>query len=128
MVCTNIVQLSGAKEFAEIINGYYEPTSEFSGNATVYKKQGCDDIYIEYFTPTQRWIVTRSRGSGTGFAVARVPHAVALEACPSYSWQMFDSKEKTFVNQSSFSVTISGRSTFETASAVSQVLVVCDVW
>ena len=119
MVCTNIVHLSGATgEYATRINGYYEPIDEIVGNATAYKKMGDGtDMWIEYYAGTGKWIVRNSsaRGTSTGCATATISPARPLEDCPSSCWQMEDGH--SWVNQASFSVSISSRESFEAAYA-----------
>ena len=119
LVCTNIVQLSGATgDNARDINGYYEPIDELVGNASVYKKLGDGAVrWIEYNAATGKWILkpTSLRGTTRGRARATISPARPLEDCPSSCWEVYD--HGNWVNQPSFSVSISSRALFEAAYA-----------
>ena len=119
LLCTNIVQLSGATgDHAHSINGYYEPIDEIVGNATVYKKMGEGaDVWIEYYAAKGQWIVrpTSYRGTARGCATATISPARPLEDCPSSCWEIADSSN--WVSHASFSVCISSRASFEAAHA-----------
>ena len=119
LVCTNIVQLSGATgDKARRINGYYEPIDEIVGNASVYKKMGDGaNMWIEYHTGFGAWYVkpANDRGEGRGMAKATISPARPLEDCPTSCWEIDDGPN--WVNQPSFSVSISSRASFEAACA-----------
>ena len=119
VVCTNIVQLSGATgDEACNINGYYEPFDEIVGNVSVYKKMGDGaDSWIEYYAGTGQWVIrpTSNRGTNRGWATATISPARPLEDCPSSCWEIYDGSN--WVNQASFSVSISSRASFEAAYA-----------
>ena len=120
LLCTNIVQLSGATgNNAYRINGYYEPIDEIVGNASVYKKLGDGaDAWIEYHAATGQWMVrpTSERGTTSGWARATMYPARPLEDCPSRCWEV--KVGSSWINQPSFSVSISSRALFEAAYAV----------
>ena len=127
LLCRNIVQLSGATgDHAHSINGYYEPIDEIVGNATVYKKMGDGaDIWIEYHYSIRKWLVRDSdhRGfeSEWAYASATISPARPLEDCPSSScWQIYDGSN--WVNQASFSVSISSRASLEAAYAAEVII------
>ena len=127
LVCTNIVQLSGATgKSGYSINGYYEPIDEIVGNASVYKKMGDGaNMWIEYDASTGIWFVksTSFRGKGNiGCASATISPARPLEDCPRSSWEVDDGPN--WVNQPSFSVSISSRASFEAAYAA-EVISMC---
>ena len=114
------MQLSGATGMnAHRINGYYEPIDEIVGNATVYKKMGGADIWIEYYAGTGRWYVrlTPDRGTNSGWALATISPARPLEDCPSSCWHIGDGI-RSRVNQPSFSVSISSRALFEASKVI----------
>ena len=119
LVCTNIVQLSGATgDNAHRINGYYEPIDEIVGNASVYKKMGDGaDMWIEYDAAKGKWFVkqTSSRGKGKGWATATISPARPLEDCPTSCWEVYDGSN--CVNQPSFSVSISSKPSLKAANA-----------
>ena len=119
LLCTNIVQISGATgSTAGSVNGYYEPIDEIVGNATVYKKMGDGaDVWVEYYAGTGEWFVksSSSRGASRGWAKAIISPARPLEDCPSSCWEV--NVDSNWVNQPSFSVSISSRALFEAAYA-----------
>ena len=121
ILCRNIVQLSGATGInAHRINGYYEPIDEIVGNASVYKKLGDGAVrWIEYDAATGKWILkpTSLRGKARGCARATISPARPLEDCPSSCWEVYD--YGNWVNQPSFSVSISSRASFEAAEVTS---------
>jgi hypothetical protein len=122
-VCSNIVQLRGATgSFAAEINGWYEPTAEFVNNASLYRKLGDADKWIEYING--KWAVKRtaSRGKNISYANVSIKPAVALEECPIDSW-MVDDGDK-FVAQPSFSVSVSSLEAFQDYE-VAQVVRIC---
>ena len=125
ILCRNIVQLSGASgEYSHRINGYYEPIDEIVGNATVYKKMGDGaNMWIEYYAGTRQWYVkpTSDRGTSRGWATATISPARPLEDCPSSCWEVYDGSSR-YVNQSSFSVSISSRASFEAAYAAEVIM------
>ena len=111
-MCSNIVQLRGATgSFAAEINGWYEPTAEFVNNASLYRKLGDADKWIEYVKG--RWSVkpTASRGKYACWSYAIIKPAVALEECPIDSWKVFNGDK--FVAQPSFSVSVSSLEAFQ---------------
>ena len=124
LLCRNIVQLSGATgDNAHSINGYYEPIDEIVGNATVYKKMGDGaDMWIEYYAGTGKWYVkpTSDRGTNRGWATATISPARPLEDCSSSCWKIHDGCN--WVNQASFSVSISSRASFEAAYAADVII------
>ena len=122
MVCSNIVQLRGATGVnAAEINGWYEPTAEFVNNASLYRKLGDADKWIEYING--KWAVKRTanRGNDTCYAYAIIKPAVALEECPIDSWMVVDGGK--FVAQPSFSVSVSSLEAFQDYEA--QVVRIC---
>ena len=118
------MQLSGATGGnAHSINGYYEPIDEIVSNATVYKKMGDGaNIWIEYYAGTGKWIVrnTSDRGTGRGWAAATISPARPLEDCRRSCWEIYD--DSNWVNQESFSVSISSRASFEAAYAAEVIM------
>jgi len=122
-VCRNVVQISGAVGTnAGAINGFYEPTDEFVGNASVYKKLGDVVEWIEYYAPFDRWMLrsTAARGPDTRYACALISPPRALEDCPIGCWKVSDGS--SFVNQASFSVAVSSKASFEAAQAAQVVI------
>ena len=126
-MCTNIVQLSGAVgSHAGRINGFYEPIDELVGNASVYKKLGDGvDVWIEYYATTGRWYVrpTANRGTNRGYAQATISPPRALEDFPMSCWEVYDGS--SWVRQSSFTVAVSSKASFEAAQAAQEVIYRC---
>ena len=122
-MCTNLVELSGAVGAnAGVINGFYEPIDEFECNASVYKKLGDGDAWIEYYARTGRWIVrnTAARGTEGGVAYATISPPRALEHCPITCWNFYNGSR--WVRQSSFAVTVSSTASFEAAQTAEVVI------
>ena len=122
-MCSNIVQLRGATgKWAAEINGWYEPTAEFVNNASLYRKLGDPDKWIEYING--KWAVkrTENRGKTISYASAIIKPAVALEECPIDSLKVSVGGE--FVAQPSFSVSVSSLEAFQDYE-VAQVVRIC---
>lgn len=109
------MHISGAVGIcASLVNGFYQPTDEKVGKASVYKKLGDDDMWIEYYAPEGRWIgrSAESRGSDAGFISCLNSPPLPLEQCPlGDCWKVFDGS--SFVKQSSLSVSVSTMLAFQ---------------
>ena len=107
-----MVHVKGATGlYAAEINGLYEPTTEFVNNASVYRKVGEADKWIEYVDG--QWLVKcrEDRGRARGWAYATIYPAVALEECPMGCWMVLDDDD--WVAQPSISVSVSSLEAFE---------------
>ena len=108
-----MVHVQGASGLnAALINGLYEPTTEFVNYVSVYRKVGDADKWIEYVDG--QWLIldTEFRGKSLGWASARVYPAVALEECPMDCWEV-GVDNNNWIAQPSFSVSVSSLEAFE---------------
>ena len=124
MVCSKIVQLQGATGVsADMVNGWYEPTTELSNNVSVYRKIGDGDRWVEYVDGC--WYVksTKSRGEAAGMVHARIYPAVALEDVPMDCWEVYVDDDE-WVAQASFSVSVSSLEAFQEYE-LTQVVHIC---
>ena len=123
-----MVEIRGAEgDNAAYINGFFEPTSEVVGHASVYRKVGDADVWVEYHEPSGMWIVksTSDRGKGAGMATATISPPKPLEQCPLSCWQVYDGTN--WVKQSSLRVaatTMAAFEAFEAAKVMYMVLIV----
>ena len=101
-----MVEIRGAEGvYAARINGFFEPIGEVVGHASVYRKVGDADVWIEYCEPWGKWHVkpTSSRGKESGFARATISPPKPLEECPLSCWEV-NIGEGSWVRQSSLTV------------------------
>lgn len=109
-----MVRISGAVGiYACPVNGFYQPTDEIVGNASVYKQLGDDEMCIEYNLHTVAWIVrgTEHKGTTIGLATCEASPPLPLEQCPLSSWAVID--VSSFVKQSSLSVSVTTMAAFQ---------------
>ena len=86
-----MVEIRGAEgDNAAFINGFFEPIGEVVGHASVYRKVGDEDVWVEYHEPSGNWWMksTSSRGKAAGFAYAEISPPKPLEECPLSCWQL----------------------------------------
>ena len=111
-----MVHLKGATgSNSHKIDGLYMPTAEFFGNASVYRKEGDDDVWITYHRPKGKWYVssTNGKGIGNGYAALTVYPPRPLEDCSIDCWKMYDDSVKQWVEQPSLTVSISTLAEFK---------------
>ena len=77
-------------EYASLINGFYAPTDEIVGNASVYRKLGDDKIAIEYNKISGMWIMSFN----VAFGRVRIFPPLPLEECPLDCWEFYDSSKR----------------------------------
>ncbi len=107
VIGTKHVRLAGATgKFAAYVNGVYEPTSELSCGATVYRKVGEADRWLEYYAGTGQWQAknTAFKGKGVCYAYCAVPAKCLPEACPVGQWKII--VPNRYVTQASITVSI----------------------
>ena len=115
VVCTSMVHIDGATGVhAGRVNGYYEPTQEMVGHASVYRKLGDADVWIEYMESSGQWLLKRTavRGIDTGWAHAIISPPRPLEECPLSCWQVAGDGT-SWVNQSALTVSATTMAAFE---------------
>ena len=117
VVCRAMVRIDGATGVhAGFVNGFYEPTEEMVGHASVYRKVGDADTWIEYIESSGKWWVksTYSRGKARGYAYAEISQ-VGIRGV---NWE----------NQSSLSISTTSKAAFEALEAAKvtyMVLIAC---
>ena len=114
VVCTSMVHIDGATGVhAGRVNGFYEPTEEMVGHASVYRKLGDADMWIEYNESSGQWYVksTSSRGKTRGYAYASISPPKPLEECPLSCWQVGDGTK--WVQQSTLTVSATTMAAYE---------------
>ena len=90
---TATVHLEGAMGPAATgINGYYEATTELSGDMPVYVKVGARCVRLEYCAASKKWHVKTSanKGKDGGWAHCAVPTKCLPQDCPARKWQVFN--------------------------------------
>ena len=118
VVCRSMVRIDGATGVnAGRINGFYEPTEEMVGHASVYRKVGDADTWIEYHESSGKWYVkpTSTRGNASGYARASISPPLPLEECPLSCWQVDDGTN--WVVQSSLTVSTTTMAAFKAFEA-----------
>ena len=86
-----MVRIDGATGVhAGRINGFYQPTDEMVGRASVYRKVGDADTWIEYHESSGKWWMksTSARGEARGYAFASISIPKPLEECPLSCWKV----------------------------------------
>ena len=130
VVCSNMVEIRGAEGVhAGCINGFFEPIGEIVGHASVYRKVGDADVWVEYHEPSGEWYVklTSYRGKAAGWAVATISPPKPLEECPLSCWEVATGGG-SWVRQSTLTVattTMAAFEAFEAAKVMYMVLIVC---
>ena len=128
VVCRAMVRIEGATGVhAGSINGFYEPIEEMVGHASVYRKVGDADTWIEYIESSGKWYVkpTVDRGKARGYARAIISPPKPLEECPLSCWQVSDGSN--WENQSTltiFTTTMTAFEAFEAAKVNYMVFIV----
>ena len=116
MVC-----ITGATgKYAAYINGFYTPTDEIIDKASVYKKLGDSNTWIEYDDRTRKWIVMSANEHEANiivlkYAMAEVAPPLPLEDCPSTCWEVDNGSG---FQQSDLFVSITNMSTFQNTQVV----------
>jgi hypothetical protein len=95
------VLISGATgSLASFVNGYYEPTEEKGADGRVmYVKRGDGSVCIEHFEGD--WEVKSISSKNLNLQFAYVSGGLALEACTSKEWMVYDHIEDDFFKQPS---------------------------
>lgn len=95
------------------VNGFYVPTDEIVGKASVYQKLGEQKMYIEYYAPLGMWNINtpHRRGTGRGFASCDASPPLPLEQCPLNCWMVWG--DSSFVEQPSLSVSVTTMAAFQ---------------
>ena len=120
-----MVRIEGATGvYAVRINGFYEPIEEMVGRASVYRKLGDADTWIEYCESGRKWFVkaTSSRGKNTGYAYASMSPPKPLEECPLSCWKVQNGTN--WVVQSSLTVSTTTMAAFEALEAAKVIYMV----
>ena len=123
VVCRNMVRIEGAG----LIDGFYDPIEEMVGHASVYRKVGDADTWIEYHESSGKWYVksTSSRGKDKGWAYAVISPPKPLEECPLSCWEVGTGGGKC-EKQSSLTIcttTMAAFEAFEAAKVIFMVLI-----
>ena len=123
-----MVHIEGARGGNAVrINGFYEPIEEMVGHASVYRKVGDADIWIEYNESRGKWLLksTSSRGTDRGYAYAAISPPKPLEECPLSCWQVNTAtgKWEKLSSLTVSSTTLAAYEAFEAAKVIHLVLV-----
>ena len=129
VVCRAMVRIDGATGVhAGFVNGFYEPTEEMVGHASVYRKVGDADTWIEYHESSGGWWIktTSYRGKAVGYASAVISPPKPLEECPLSCWEVGTGGGKC-EKQSSLTIcttTMAAFEAYEAAKVIYMVLIV----
>ena len=127
-VCRSIVRIDGATGArAGYINGFYEPIEEMLGRASVYRKLGETDTWIEYIESSGKWFVkpTSDRGKASGWARVIVSPPRPLEECPLSCWEV-SLGGTNWGNQSTLTVSTTTMAAFEAFEAAKVIYMIVE--
>ena len=88
------------------LNGVFDPVEGVSEGMPVYRKRDDADRWLEYYAPRRQWVVTSTKGKGTGVGGAFLrsdPPRLPDHTLGSV-WQVLDDDD--YVDQSNVSVTL----------------------
>ena len=128
-----MIEIRGAEGvYAAFINGCFEPIGEVVGHASVYRKVGDADVWVEYHEPSGKWIVksTSDRGKAAGLAIAAISPPKPLEECPLSCWEV-SLGGGNWVRQSTLTVattTMAAFEAFEAAKVMYMVLIIVNMY
>ena len=126
VVCRSMVRIDGATGInTGNINGFYVPSEEMVGHASVYRKVGDADMWIEYIESSGQWLLKRTavRGQDTGWARATISPPRPLEECPLSCWEVGIGGGK-WVKQSSLTICTTTMAAFEALEAAKVIFMV----
>jgi len=91
-MCHKSIKLSNAS--ISDLNGIYEPLPEHHCGISMYRKQNTGNKHISYIEKVNKWIISDSPRSSSGYAYFHSPTPVPLEHCTKNEW--FVLREKKF--------------------------------
>ncbi len=110
LLATRAVSLQGAMgQAAIILNGRYEPTEEIACGATVFRKHGDADTWLEYHEQDHMWRIQRTaeRGEKRCFGRVQCSPVRLPDQCDGSMWKVLSRAGTGLVPCPSVTVSVS---------------------